>query len=129
MKKFKYAIGDVVKFKDKFGPSASSGLKELAGRVVIVAACRAYGEPCYKFEGLEEFGWFTEGALERLETSIEISAREATNKVLEMADAGLISWSALAMMALKWMSEDDVAEMLKANEILLDSEEDEDYED
>lgn len=129
MKKFKYTIGDVVKFKDKFCPSASSGLKELAGTVVIVAACRAYGEPCYKFEGLEEFGWFTEGALERLETSTEISTREATNKVLEMAEEGLISWSTLAMMALKWMSEDDVAAMLKANEVLLDSEEEEDYED
>ena len=120
MKKFKYAIGDVVKFKDKFGPSASSGLKELEGTVVIVAACRAYGEPCYKFEGLEEFGWFTEGALECLETSTEISTRETTNKVLEMAEEGLISWSALAMMALKWMSEDDVAAMLKANEVFIE---------
>lgn len=52
--------------------------------------------------------------------------REKTSKVLEMAEAGLISWSDLAMMALKWLSEDDVAEMLNANEIYL---EDEDYED
>jgi hypothetical protein len=55
-----------------------------------------------------------------------MSIREKTNKVLEMAEAGLISWSDLAMMALKWMSEDDVSSMLTANEIYL---EDEDYED
>lgn len=46
-----------------------------------------------------------------------MATREKTNKVLEMAEAGLISWSGLAMIALKWMSEDDVAEMLKANEV------------
>ena len=52
--------------------------------------------------------------------------RKKTNKVLEMAEAGLISWDALALMALKWLSEDDVSDMLTANEIYF---EDEDYED
>lgn len=52
--------------------------------------------------------------------------REKTSKVLEMADAGLISYRDLAMMALKWMSEDDVSGMLTANEIYV---EEEDYED
>ena len=49
--------------------------------------------------------------------------RNATNEVLEMADKGLISYRALAVMALKWMSEDDVAEMCKANEIYFEDEE------
>lgn len=52
--------------------------------------------------------------------------RKKTNKVLEMAEAGLISWDALAMMALKWMSEDDVSSMLTANEIYVEGD---DYED
>ena len=51
--------------------------------------------------------------------------RKATNKALEMAEEGLISYRTLAECALKWMSEDDVAEMLKANEIYLEDEEDE----
>lgn len=51
--------------------------------------------------------------------------RKTTNKVLEMADEGLISYRTLAEMALKWMSEDDVAEMCKANELLLDEEDEE----
>jgi hypothetical protein len=49
--------------------------------------------------------------------------REATNKVLEMADEGLISYRNLAMMALKWMSEDDVQSMCQANEIFFEEEE------
>jgi hypothetical protein len=54
-----------------------------------------------------------------------MDVRKTTNKVLEMADEGLISYRTLAEMALKWMSEDDVAEMCKANELLPDDEEDE----
>lgn len=53
--------------------------------------------------------------------------RATTNKVLEMADEGLISYRTLAEMALKWMSEDDVASMLKANEIYLEDDEEEIY--
>jgi hypothetical protein len=49
--------------------------------------------------------------------------RKATNKALEMADEGLISYKTLAEMALKWMSEDDVADMLKANEVYFEDEE------
>lgn len=54
--------------------------------------------------------------------------REATNKVLEMIDEGLLSPTSVVKMCLKWMSEDDVAEMLKANEIDLEREEEEDEE-
>jgi hypothetical protein len=51
--------------------------------------------------------------------------RKATCKALELADEGLISYRALAEMALKWMSEEDVAEMLKANELNLEEEDEE----
>lgn len=50
--------------------------------------------------------------------------REATNKLIDMMDEGLISAQAVAEMALAYMSEDDVADMMRANDIL-----DEDYED
>ena len=43
-------------------------------------------------------------------------SREATNKAIELAEVGIITWEDLAMMALKYMSEDDVADMLDANE-------------
>ena len=49
--------------------------------------------------------------------------RTQTTKLLEMMDEGLISAQAIAEMALAYMSEDDVADMLRANDIL-----DEDYE-
>ena len=52
--------------------------------------------------------------------------REATTRLLEMMDEGLISAEAVAEMALAYMSEDDVKDMCRANDIL-DDEEDEDY--
>jgi hypothetical protein len=45
-----------------------------------------------------------------------------------MMDEGLISAEAVAEMALAYMSEDDVADMMRANDILLDEEEDEEEE-
>lgn len=54
--------------------------------------------------------------------------RKVTSRILEMADEGLISWKTLAECALKWMSEDDVAEMCRANELLLDEEEEDEEE-
>lgn len=48
--------------------------------------------------------------------------RKATCRALELADEGLISYKFLAECALKWMSEDDVAEMLKANELYVEDE-------
>lgn len=44
--------------------------------------------------------------------------RKNTNKLLELANEGLISWRALAEMSLSWMSEDDVTDMANANELL-----------
>ncbi len=50
--------------------------------------------------------------------------REMTNKLISMMDEGLISAEAVAEMALSYMSEDDVADMMRANDIL---EEEDDY--
>lgn len=50
------------------------------------------------------------------------SARE---RVLEFCEEGLLSWEDVAFMALKFMSDADVAEMVLMNEIDLEDEEDE----
>jgi hypothetical protein len=44
--------------------------------------------------------------------------RTQTTKLLEMMDEGLITAEAVAEMALAYMSEDDVADMMRANDIL-----------
>ena len=44
--------------------------------------------------------------------------RIQTNRLLEMMDEGLISAQAVAEMALSYMSEDDVADMMRSNDIL-----------
>lgn len=51
--------------------------------------------------------------------------RETTNKILEMIDEGLLNPRDAVLMCLKWMSEDEVTKMAKANE-LLEEVEDED---
>ena len=50
--------------------------------------------------------------------------RDATNRLLEMMDEGLVTAQAVAEMALAYMSEDEVADMMRANDIL-DEDEDE----
>jgi len=50
--------------------------------------------------------------------------RDATNRLIAMMDEGLISAEAVAEMALAYMSEDDVADMMRCNDIL-DDEDDE----
>jgi hypothetical protein len=50
--------------------------------------------------------------------------REMTSKLIAMMDEGLISAEAVAEMALAYMSEDEVADMMRCNDILLDEEED-----
>ncbi len=54
--------------------------------------------------------------------------RPATNRLIDMMDEGLIDARAVADMALSWLSEHDVAEMMKANDII-EQDEDEDEED
>lgn len=56
---------------------------------------------------------------------IRPDTRKATNKILEMVDEGLLNPRDVLLMALKWMSEDDVKEMLRANELYDEDEEDE----
>jgi hypothetical protein len=51
--------------------------------------------------------------------------RPATNRLIDMMDEGLIDARAVADMALSWLSEYDVAEMMKANDIIEQDEEDE----
>ena len=51
--------------------------------------------------------------------------RKCTTALLEMMDDGVISAEMVAEMCLAYMSEDDVADMMRANDLLLD--EDEDY--
>ena len=50
--------------------------------------------------------------------------REATTRLLDMMDAGLISAQSVAEMALSYMSEDDVADMMRSNDILEEEDED-----
>jgi hypothetical protein len=52
--------------------------------------------------------------------------RRQTNKLIEMMDEGLISAQAVAEMALAYMSEDDVADMMRANDILDEEDEESD---
>jgi hypothetical protein len=51
--------------------------------------------------------------------------RTQTTKLLAMMDEGLISAEAVAEMALAYMSEDEVADMMRSNDILDEDEEDE----
>lgn len=50
--------------------------------------------------------------------------RESTNAVLEAIQQGLLTGEAVAEMCLSYMSEDDVADMLRANDIDLGMDDD-----
>lgn len=50
-------------------------------------------------------------------------ARQNTSKLLDMLEEGVISAEQVAEMCLGFMSEQDVTEMMEANELLEDSEE------
>ena len=54
--------------------------------------------------------------------------REATRKLLEMAESKVLSWEALARECLSFMSESDVRYMAEANDWIEDPEEEEDEE-
>jgi hypothetical protein len=55
--------------------------------------------------------------------------RPATNKLIDMMDEGLIDARAVADMALSYMSEHEVHQMMLANDIVDSDEDDEEYED
>ena len=55
--------------------------------------------------------------------------RQATDRILEMVEEGLLDRDTVIMACLKYMSEDDVADMAQMNEFFINEEEDEDDED
>ena len=51
-------------------------------------------------------------------------AREATNQLLEMVEEGILDKDTVIMACVKYMSEDDVEDMMHHNEFIIDEEED-----
>jgi hypothetical protein len=54
-----------------------------------------------------------------------IDVRKNTNKLLEMVEDGEIDKYTVILMCVKYMSEDDVTDMMRLNEILEEDEDDE----
>ena len=52
--------------------------------------------------------------------------RQATDKILEMVEEGILDRDTVIMSCLKYMSEDDVADMAHSNEFFNNEEEDDD---
>ena len=52
--------------------------------------------------------------------------REATERILEMVEEGLLDKDTVIMACLKYMSEDDVVDMAHLNEFFLSEDEEED---
>ena len=50
--------------------------------------------------------------------------RKATNKILEMVEEGILDKDTVIMSCLKYMSEDDVADMAHSNEFFINEEDD-----
>ena len=61
----------------------------------------------------------------RWQTDLIHTPRKASNKFIEMVEEGLLDPVEAVRMCVSWLSEDDVAEMMKANE-LEDSKDEED---
>ena len=60
----------------------------------------------------------------RWQTDLIHTPRKASNKFIEMVEEGLLDPVEAVKMCVKWMSEENVVEMMKANE--LEEKEDED---
>ena len=54
--------------------------------------------------------------------------RQATDKILEMVEQGILDKDTVIMSCLKYMSEDDVADMAHSNEFFINEEEDDEEE-
>jgi len=50
-------------------------------------------------------------------------ARKQTNYLLELIDSGMLSADDVVTMALKYMSEDEVADMMRVNDLLVEDDE------
>jgi len=57
------------------------------------------------------------------------NVRQATEKVLEMVEEGILDRDTVIMSCLKYMSEDDVADMAHSNEFFMTTNEEEDDDD
>jgi len=55
--------------------------------------------------------------------------RQATDKILEMVEEGVLDRDTVIMSCLKYMSEDDVADMAHSNEFFINEEEEDDEDD
>ena len=55
--------------------------------------------------------------------------RQATDKILEMVEEGILDKDTVIMSCLKYMSEDDVADMAHSNEFFNNDEEDDNDDD
>ena len=55
--------------------------------------------------------------------------RQATDKILEMVEQGILDKDTGIMSCLKYMSEDDVADMAHSNEFFINEEEDDEEDD
>lgn len=44
-------------------------------------------------------------------------SRQVTNRLISLMDEGVLSEGQMALMCLQWMSEDDVREMVNANDL------------
>lgn len=54
-------------------------------------------------------------------------SREYTNKLLELVEDGLLDRDTVIMACVKYMSEDDVKDMMEANEFILEEDEDSEW--
>ena len=54
--------------------------------------------------------------------------REATNKILDMIDEGILDRDTVIMACLKYMSEDEVADIAAINEFIVEEEEEDEEE-
>ena len=54
-----------------------------------------------------------------------VNVRKTTNRLIELAEDGVVSWEDIARTALNWLSEDDVDQMARVNEFLPEENEDE----
>ena len=54
--------------------------------------------------------------------------RQATDKILEMVEEGILDKDTVIMSCLKYMSEDDVADMAHSNEFFINEEDEDDDE-
>jgi hypothetical protein len=55
-------------------------------------------------------------------------SRPVTSELIELAEQGVVDWEAVARAALAWMSEHDVEQFARANEFIVEADEDEDEE-